>query len=201
VILNRPFRSVGELGYVFRDVPWKSLNFFSSDSGDAALMELFSMEEGDLVAGKTNLNTPHQKVVTALVQGALRSELDTNSGVAAADASQIASDLVAITGTTPLLDRHELVTKFPAFSGASTGSAYPAIKTQREALVRGLASATQTRTWNLLIDLVAQSGRYPANPSGLDKFTVEGEKHCWMHVAIDRYTGEILRTQMEVADE
>ena len=201
VILNRPFRSVGELGYVFRDVPWKSLNLFSSDSADAALMELFCLEEGDVIAGKTNLNTPHKEVVKALVQGALRSESDTASGVGSTDADQVAGDLVALTAATPLLDRHELVTRFPAYSGNATASAYPAIKTQREATVRALASATQTRTWNLLIDLVAQSGRYPANPTGLEKFTVEGEKHCWMHVAIDRYTGEILRTQLEVADE
>jgi len=201
VILNRPFRSVGELGYVFRDVPWKSLNLFSSDSGDAALMELFCMEEGDVVAGKTNPNTPHREVLQALVQGALRSDSDTASGVTSANATQVTGDLVAFTATMPLRGRHELVTKFAAYSGNATASAYPPIKTEREATVRALASATQTRTWNLLIDLVAQSGRYPANPAGLDKFTVEGEKHCWMHVAIDRYTGEILRTQLEVADE
>jgi len=37
VILNRPFRSVGELAYVFRDLPFKSLDFFTANSGDAAL--------------------------------------------------------------------------------------------------------------------------------------------------------------------
>jgi len=201
VILNRPFRSVAELGYVFRDVPWKSLNLFSSDSGDASLLELFSMEDGDLVAGKTNLNTPHKEIVNALLQGALRSESDSASGVSATEADTIAKDLVTITTSTPLLNRAELVTKFSPYNSPSTGAGYPAIKTQREATVRALASATQTRTWNLLIDLVAQSGRYPASPTGLEKFMVEGEKHCWMHVAIDRFTGEVLRTQLEVVDE
>src|SRR5262249_26252680 len=31
VFLNRPFRSVAELGYVFRDLPWKTLDFFSQN--------------------------------------------------------------------------------------------------------------------------------------------------------------------------
>ena len=29
IMLNRPFRNVAELGYAFRDLPWKTLDFFS----------------------------------------------------------------------------------------------------------------------------------------------------------------------------
>ncbi|MEM6821328.1 MAG: hypothetical protein AAF558_05245, partial [Verrucomicrobiota bacterium] len=29
LVLNRPFQNVGELGYVFRDLPWRSLDFFT----------------------------------------------------------------------------------------------------------------------------------------------------------------------------
>ncbi|MEJ0001076.1 MAG: hypothetical protein WDO13_19115 [Verrucomicrobiota bacterium] len=35
IILNRPFRSVGELGYAFRGVEWKTIDFSSAVSGDA----------------------------------------------------------------------------------------------------------------------------------------------------------------------
>jgi chloramphenicol 3-O-phosphotransferase len=55
--------------------------------------------------------------------------------------------------------------------------------------------------WNLLIDVVAQSGRYSPNAGALDQFFVEGEKRYWMHVAIDRYTGEVVDKQVEQATE
>lgn len=46
--------------------------------------------------------------------------------------------------------------------------------TSRSEVVAGtLGSTTQTRTWNLMIDLVAQSGRYPPNAAALKDFLVE----------------------------
>ena len=59
----------------------------------------------------------------------------------------------------------------------------------------------QTRTWNLLIDLIAQSGRYPSNANSLAGFVVEGEVHYWVHVAIDRFTGQVIDKQIEVVNE
>ena len=56
----------------------------------------------------------------------------------------------------------------------------------------------QTRVWNLLIDVIAQTGRYPASATALSQFEVDGEKRIWLHVAIDRYTGQILDKQVEV---
>jgi hypothetical protein len=61
-----------------------------------------------------------------------------------------------------------------------------------------LADCGQTRVWNLLIDVIAQSGRYPPSASSLSDFVVQGEKRIWVHVAIDRYTGQILDKQVEL---
>jgi len=72
---------------------------------------------------------------------------------------------------------------------------------QRESIARALGEADQTRTWNLMIDVIAQSGRYPPNASTLAGFVVEGEQHYWVHVAIDRLTGEVLDKQIEVVNE
>jgi hypothetical protein len=73
LLLHRPFRTVAELGYVFRDVPWKNIDFFTPESGDAALLDLFCINEtGDpngMVAGKVNLNTRQAPVLTAIVSG------------------------------------------------------------------------------------------------------------------------------------
>jgi len=46
-----------------------------------------------------------------------------------------------------------------------------------------LAENVQTRTWGLLIDLIAQTGHYSPNAQGLPDFIVEGEKHYWLHIA------------------
>ena len=53
-----------------------------------------------------------------------------------------------------------------------------------------------------MIDVVAQSGRYKPNANSLQNdFIVEGEQHYWVHVAIDRFTGEVLDKQIEVVNE
>jgi hypothetical protein len=65
-----------------------------------------------------------------------------------------------------------------------------------------MSSVSQTRVWNLLIDVVAQSGRYKPNATSLQNdFIVEGEQHYWVHVAIDRFTGQVIDKQIEVVNE
>jgi len=106
----------------------------------------------------------------------------------------------------PLSNRSELVTRpgllnyilpVPA-SGAVHDQR---VKARREALVRAVSSVSQTRVWNLLIDVVAQSGRYPPNANSLAGFVVEGEQHYWVHVAIDRFTGQVIDKQIETVNE
>jgi hypothetical protein len=58
-----------------------------------------------------------------------------------------------------------------------------------------------TGVGNLLIDVVAQSGRYPPGETDPKKFIVEGEQHYWVHVAIDRFTGQVIDRQVEVVRE
>jgi hypothetical protein len=72
---------------------------------------------------------------------------------------------------------------------------------QREAVIRAIADEGTSRVWNLMIDLIAQSGRYSTSAQTLDNFTVEGERRYWLHVAIDRYTGTVLDSQLEVVNE
>jgi hypothetical protein len=61
---------------------------------------------------------------------------------------------------------------------------------------------SQTRVWNLLIDVVAQAGRFKPNATNLQNdFVVDGEQHYWVHVAIDRFTGKVIDKQIEVVNE
>jgi hypothetical protein len=224
IMLHRPFRTVAELGYVFSDTPWKNLDFFTPESGDTALLDTFCIAEDNrpdaLAAGKVDLNTRQSKVLTALLMGANRDIL-TNTGAEAkldaTEAKAIAEKIVARTkGGKPFDNIAKLVGSYGTgtngatppepFSGFSTdltglyNSADPAnniVKRLREASVRALSDTTQAGTWNLLIDLIAQAGRYPSNASGGDKFLVEAETRYWVHVAIDRQTGKVIDQQVE----
>ena len=71
----------------------------------------------------------------------------------------------------------------------------------RESALRPLADCGQTRVWNLLIDVIAQTGSYPDTATSLAQFQVGSERHYWQHVAIDRYTGQILDQSIEEVAE
>ena len=70
-----------------------------------------------------------------------------------------------------------------------TTSPFTSDEEARDTIARALSEVVQTRTWGLLIDVVAQTGHYKPNATGLDDFIVEGEKRYWLHVAIDRFDG------------
>ncbi len=210
VILNRPFQSVGELGYVFRDDPWRTLDFFTANSADAALLDLFSLrDEGPLSAGKVNLNSRIAPCLQAAIAGVVQEPVS-STPMLAADAKTLAQNLTAFTSVTtgtikgPLLNASQLATAFLAVTGTTGTTATPKIKTTREAVIRGLGGVGQTRTWNLLVDVIAQSGQYGAaaiSAGDLSKFTVESERRYWAHIAIDRFTGEVVDMQLEPVNE
>jgi hypothetical protein len=110
----------------------------------------------------------------------------------------VATSLTLSTIANPLVNRAGLTTLIANETGL--GPTVP--KTQRESIARALGETTQTRTWNLLIDVIAQTGRYPPNATSLQNgFVVDGEQRYWVHVAIDRFTGRGIDKQIEVVNE
>ncbi len=254
-LLHRPFKTVGEMSYAFRDIPWKNIDFFTPESGDSALLDVFCINEPPsdaLVAGKVNLNTRQIPVIQAILNGAYRDELGTVSPLVIQEAQTLAGILVGITSGNqpwqgPLSNVADLVGRYispdpgavsdpsvyqytspgtsfggsvrftyAGFSAALSGSAAAQdgsdvwttspsssrnIQRFRETPIRALAACGQTRVWNLLIDVVAQSGRFPAAASGLEQFIVEGEQRLWVHLAIDRLTGQVVDRQIEIVSE
>ena len=206
LVLNRPFRSVAEMGYAFRDQPFKSIDFLTNNSADSALLDLFCVSDNTnmtrLRSGVVNLNTRQSTVLAAMIARTMQRDDSTSSDVSSADAATIGAAIVVATNTAPLNNRGGLV------AAVANNSTLSLTKSQHEAIIRALADAGQTRTWNLLIDVIAQSGRYPPNAvSGpntatpLANFFVEGEKRYWLHVAIDRFTGEVVDQQLEAVYE
>ncbi len=215
VILHHSFNSVGDLGYAYRDDPFRTLDFMTPGSADAGLLDLFSLSEAPMLAGRVNPNTPYAPVIQALVSGATQSSVSNVSGanatVPASTAQTIAQSLISTTATAPITNRASLVTSGAVSniinSGAFTdGGNTSKVKTEAESVVRSLTESSNTRTWNLLIDVVGQSGHFinnssPVSSGGRDNFVVEGERHYWLHVAIDRYTGQVVDQQLELVDQ
>ncbi len=201
-ILNRPFQSVAELGQVFRDQPWKTLDFTTAASADAGLLDVFTLHETAMEAGKTSLNTRQSPILTAILSQATK-RLDGTSVITSTERNNIVTALFTLTSAQPMVRKTELLTQLAADpSVIGLGN-----KEARELVIRAFSDACQTRTWNLMIDVIAQSGRYPPtvtanpNPADLPKFVVEGEQRYWVHVAIDRFTGEVIDKQIEVVNE
>lgn len=205
VVLNRPFQSVGELGYVFSGIPWRNLDLSFPESGFAGILDAFTMnelpnEEG-LVAGKVNLNTRQKDVLKAILAGA---KIEGANLIAATDADTLAGGFISYTSTNQLTSVREIV-------GDKSGSGYDGwtriignslgnTTRQREGAVRALAAVGQTRVWNLFIDVIAQSGRF-SNRDDLNAFMVDGEQRYWVHIAIDRYTGKVIDQTIEIVKE
>lgn len=195
IVLNRPLRNPGELGYAYKNTS-TTLDFYTSSSADASVLDLFTISPSNMRAGVINLNTRNTVALAAMIAGTIRNEGST-AVVTTTNGRNAALDIVAATEGIPALGRHELGRLTAAVRSSATGTGEEA----RELIGRSLAEVTQARTWNLMIDLIAQPGRYPPNATSLSQFVVEGEKRYWLHIAIDRYTGEVIDQQLEAVCE
>jgi hypothetical protein len=205
-MLNRPFRNVGEFGYAFRAsaaptatpaVP-KTLDFSTAASPDSGILDFFTYNTATPRAGIVNLNTKNISVLTAILFNAFATESST-TGITRPNAIKAAANIVSATSTQAAIGRQD-IPRLVAAVGTQLGNTEEA----QETVARALAETCQTRTWNLFIDVIAQSGRYPPTATtnaDLPKFVVEGEKRYWLHIAIDRLTGEVIDQQIEAVFE
>jgi Tfp pilus assembly protein PilX len=126
IILNRPFHSVAELGYVFSGTPWRNLDCSSPESGGAALLDAFCIDDTSdslgLFAGRVDLNTRQVPVLQAILAGAYKEELNYNNSLVNSPmtnnlASAMAQALILRTHGTnssagPLINISELIGKW-----------------------------------------------------------------------------------------
>jgi Tfp pilus assembly protein PilX len=217
IVMNRPFRSVGEMGYAFRDQPFRTLSFSSGSPGtpspDAGLLDLFSANDYPTPsptatpsftptptprAGVINLNSHQRGAIAAVLAGAVRKESPpTPVLLGATDANSVATTLASLGA--PVVNKAGLAALIANVNPIGFDATVP--KTEREAIARALGEGGQTRTWNLLIDVIAQRGKYAPGETNLTKFIVAGEQRYWIHVAIDRFTGQVIDKQIEVVNE
>jgi hypothetical protein len=201
VILNRPFRNVGEFGYAYKTTT-TTLDF-KSNNADAPLLDLFTYNTATLRSGIVNLNTRNNSVLAAIIKGAFPTEAS-GSGITNAQATSAATSIVSATTALPAIGRQDVA----RLASAPNTTPFTSNEESRESIARALIEVGQTRTWGLLIDIIAQSGRYPPNAASgpnvvnpLANFVVEGEKRYWLHIAIDRITDEVIDQQLEAVYE
>jgi hypothetical protein len=203
MILQRPFRNVAELGHVFRDQPWKNLSFFHESSPDLALLDIFQTTEveSETEAGKVNLNSVSQQVLESMFRGTgitlERNAISYGANATVSQAQELAQSANATITDNKSLSLADASAKIIQDGNSTITTNLGTIKAEREGLARALAGTTQTRTWNLLIDVIAQAGRR----TGGSNFNVEGEARYWVHLAIDRFTGEAVDVQYEPVTE
>jgi hypothetical protein len=159
-----------------------------------------------LRAGPVNINTRNSAVIAALLTGALPIWPPPGTGVPSSSATPAATLIANATSVQPAgyeggqpVGRQDL-----ARLAAAVGTTIGSTEERQETVVRALSDTTQTRTWGLLIDVIAQTGRYAPDATSIgqaNKFVVQGEQHYWVHVAIDRFTNQVIDKQIEVVNE
>lgn len=224
-ILNRPFRSVGELAHSFRGTPWRDIDFLRASSPDAGLLDVFTLHEEPepltttnqkknqgnppVVAGRVNLNSAGPEVLTAILRG---TAIDEGRYLEPNLATQLARDVHqwlrgSAQGQGPLTSKASLVSSMSP-EAASRGLINQlaeklsdpddrSINDRRETAVRALANGTTVRSWNFLLDVIVQTGQLSPAAASLAQFQPAAERRYWIHFAIDRPTGQLIAVQWE----
>ena len=238
VVLNHAFAQVGELGFaidtslaisgdnvVCTDTTCPRLKFDqaynAATNQDPRMMDFFSYNPVSSAyprAGIVNLNTRNAPVLAAILKGTVLTDATPTppptsptppppsptpptSVLGSSTAQTAAQAIVNETIARPALTRADVARLVFA---ANVGSDWQ----QKEAVARALAEVGGTRSWSLLIDVIAQTGKYKPNAPNLSgsNFVVEGEKRFWLHIALGRDlkpdgTVDVLGTQLEEAIE
>ena len=197
--------NVGELGRVYRESPWRTMDFVTANSPDKAVLDAFSAfstPPGGVRAGVINLNTRQSVVLEAILSGTgtVPSDSASLSTLSTNVANSFATNMVAYTATNALTNRSQLVDLVANNILANPVATDPQ-KAVREAAVRALGEVGQTRTWNLMFDIVAQSGSFPPSSCAAGSFRVQGEQRRWTHIAIDRPTAKVIDQTTEIISE
>ena len=225
-LLNRRFENVGEFGYAYSPASTltsETLDFASSTSKDKPILDFFTYNTAGQPAnappwraGIVNLNTRNSSVLASILRGAwLRDQGAENPPpgptpeptylVSQSDALALGQAIVQETtsGGGPVLTRADVARLAEAATNSLVSRGIwssPVPDEKKQSIARALAELGQARTWNLMIDVIAQTGNYaPGTPDLTDptKFIVQGEKRYWLHIALDRDDGTVLGTQLE----
>src|SRR6266511_2504515 len=201
-VISHAFSNVGELGYGIDTLAAgrPTLDFSSPDFPDAPVLDFFSYNPISSAyprAGIVNLYTRNAPVLAAMLSQTLQTDAAANvnppSPVLSQSQAMTAATAIVqetqsiLSGSTSHTDLTRAVAaRLAARGGSALGWSYTTEREKMESVARALAEMGQTRTWNLMIDVIAQTGHYAPNAQGLTDFIPEGEKRYWLHIALGR---------------
>jgi hypothetical protein len=217
-VINHAFTNVGEFGYgmdtsvTSGPTPLPMLRFWDNTNNppvyypfqDAPVLDFFCYNPISSAyprAGIVNLYTKNKEVIAAMLKSALQADSLAPSPtpvVSHADAMAAAQAIVNETqrvlagsptyGSVQQTDLTRAIAGRLSKAAADAVSNFNATNETRNTVARALAEMGQTRTWNLFIDVIAQTGKYKPNAPDLtaSNFIVEGEKRYWLHIALGR---------------
>ena len=204
-MLNHAFSNIGEFGYAIdtSNAGQPTLNFYQSSSSDKAVLDFFGynpISSSYPRAGIVNLNTKNAPVLAAIIKGAADARRERVSA-SLGQQPQTAARTIGVRRGRSRRERGRMWLAWQRLSGLPSEHS----EEQKETIARALAEVGQTRTWNLMIDVIAQTGRYSPDATNINqsnKFTVEGEKRYWLHIALGRDLNDdgsvdVLGTQLE----
>jgi hypothetical protein len=226
LVINHAFSNVGELGYgidTSQTATLPTLDFSSPNYPHAPVLDFFSYNPISSAyprAGIVNLYTRNAPVLAAIMANTLKTDAAAKLNppspvVSASQAMDAATRIVQETqnvlagspgyGPVTQTDMTRAIAARLVAAGAAAPSWSGSTTEQKQSIARALAEMGQTRTWNLFIDVIAQTGRYAPDATDItqaNKFTVEGEKRYWLHIALGRDLNDdgsvdVLGTQLE----
>jgi hypothetical protein len=194
--------------------PQPTLNFSSPNFPDAPVLDFFTYNPVSSAyprAGIVNLYTKNAPVLAAMLAGTLKNDIGASptpnplpiisgSPAANSESKQLADAIVAETqgvlaGSPPSgwpVTQTDMTRAIAARLAARATNVVWGVNTADEikkSIARSLAEMGQTRTWNLMIDVIAQTGQYAPDATLVtqaNKFIVQGEKRYWLHIALGR---------------
>jgi hypothetical protein len=223
IVINHAFSTTAELGYGLKtEESFAPLDLHTSGSNESALLDFFTYNPVDHSyprLGIVNLNTRNVPVLAAILQMTLKKDFDqypapSPSPTPAIIHSEALAAAQAIVNATSgaggaAVNRSAIsrLTDAVVAAGAINVSLLNPGEEQdkgKEAIARALSEVAQARTWNLFIDVIAQTGKYSPDATDItqaNKFVVQGEKRYWLHIALGRdlVSGQVdvLGTQLE----
>jgi hypothetical protein len=191
--------------------PLPTLDFSPPNFSDAPILDFFSYNPISSAyprAGIVNLYTRNAPVLAAILAGTLKTNAAASqnppspviSGTPAATSEAMTAATRIVTETQKVLagnpdygpvTQTDMTRAIAARLAAAAAQHPPGtgnLNEQEQAIGRALAEVGQTRTWNLFIDVIVQTGKYIPNAPDLggNNFVVEGEKRYWLHIALGR---------------
>ena len=80
---------------------------------------------------------------------------------------------------------------------SGTANLNEVVTARKHVVARALSDNVTTRSWNFTVDLIVEEGALSRAAESLADFIPQGSRRYWIHLSIDRLTGQVLDRHVE----